>query len=304
MSALSGHAVIYDNMKTIVKEGWGKYVASEQRDFAQLKAHYAFATMFCNPGKGNEKGLVENLVGWVQKNLFVPMIKADSYREINEGLIKRCLAYQNHTIRGRSRTVGEMFEIEKSKLTALPKRDMEPIRQVLAKANHFSTVAFDGNRYSVPVKYIGSDITVKAGVFEVYLWHRGQLVAQHPRIYEKNAVSYQLEHYLPLLEQKSRAVWNAQPVRHTNLPDSFWDFAKRLACDYEVVKLLKLTAEYGIPTTVLAIQKAVDHGAYCYEGVLKYLERQDYTTPVEPPADLFEIRQVDLRDYDNIASGG
>lgn len=50
---------------------------------------------------------------------------------------------------------------------------MEPIRQVMAKVNHFSVVRFERNRYSVPVDYVGSDVTVKASVFEVSIWHEG-----------------------------------------------------------------------------------------------------------------------------------
>jgi len=50
---------IYDNMRTVVRDGWGKHVSSEQKDFVQLKAHYAFQSRFCNPGQANEKGLIE-----------------------------------------------------------------------------------------------------------------------------------------------------------------------------------------------------------------------------------------------------
>jgi hypothetical protein len=151
-------------MRTIVKDGWGKHVTSEQTDFVHLKAHYSFKSTFCNPGQGNEKGLVENLVGWSRRNMFVPMPRVNSFEELNQLLLERCLEYQEHTIRGRTRTVGQDFEIEKSKLTELPKRHMEPIRQVLAKVNTFATVRFEKNRYSIPVKYVGSEVTIKASV--------------------------------------------------------------------------------------------------------------------------------------------
>ncbi len=295
---------IYDNVRTIVKEGWGKHVASEQKDFVQLKAHYAFKSTFCNPGQANEKGLVENLVGWSRNNIFVPVPRVNSLQELNDLLRKRCLNYQSHTIRGRSRSVGQEFEIEKSRLTALPKRHMEPIRQVIAKVNHFATVRFERNRYSVPVNYVGSDVTVKASVFEVSVWHRGQQIASHPRRYDANAVSYRLEHYLPLLEKKPRAVWNAQPVRHTDLPEVFWDFAKKLASDYEVIKLLKLTSQHGVSTVLPAVQKALDCGSYSCEGVLRHLEEREQPEPAEPPVNLVQVNQVDLGIYDTMVWGG
>jgi transposase len=295
---------IYDNMRTIVKDGWGKHVASEQKDFVQLKAHYAFKSTFCNPGQANEKGLVENLVSWARQNMFVPMPKVNSFEELNELLRKRCLSYRNHIIRGRKRSVGEEYRIEQSRLIPLPKRHMEPIRQVLAKVNHFSVVRFERNRYSVPVDYVGSDVTVKASVFEVSIWYRGQRIASHLRSYDENAVSYRLEHYLPLLEKKPRAVWNAQPVRHAKLPTEFWDFARKLPNDYEVVKLLRLMSQHGISAVLPAIQKSYDSGAYSYEGVLKHLETREGSQLTELPCDPVEIQQVDLRAYDNMVWGG
>lgn len=40
---------------------------------AQFSAHYVFATDFCNIASGNEKGLVENLVGYSRNNFLVPV---------------------------------------------------------------------------------------------------------------------------------------------------------------------------------------------------------------------------------------
>jgi transposase len=47
--------VIFDNAKVAVKEGFGIY-AKPQNRYLSFSAHYAFATDFCNPAKGNEKG--------------------------------------------------------------------------------------------------------------------------------------------------------------------------------------------------------------------------------------------------------
>ncbi len=296
---------IYDNMRTIVNDGWGKHVRKEQKDFLQLKAHYAFHAAFCNPGQGNEKGLVEGLVGWARRNILVPVPHVDSYEELNRLLRKRCLAYQTHTIRGRSKTIGEYFKIERDKLTPLPLRRMEPITQVVASCNSFSTVRFETNRYSVPVEYVGKDVTVKAGVFEISLWYRGQQIAKHDRIYERESVKYKLEHYLPLLEKKPRAVWNAEPVKAIDLPATFWDFARRLDSDYEVVKLLKLLSQYGIPALLNGIQKTISSGSCCYETLRTKLEENRYAdTPVKPVNDHIEIKQVDLAAYDVMLVGG
>ena len=49
--------VIFDNAKVAVKEGFGIY-AKPQDKYLSFSSHYAFSLDFCNPAKGNEKGLV------------------------------------------------------------------------------------------------------------------------------------------------------------------------------------------------------------------------------------------------------
>lgn len=62
--------VLFDNAKVAVKKGTGRK-AIPQESYAALAAHYCFDPVFCNARSGNEKGLVENLVGWTRRNIFV-----------------------------------------------------------------------------------------------------------------------------------------------------------------------------------------------------------------------------------------
>jgi len=97
--------LIYDNLKTAVKEGWGK-TAREQDKFAAFRAHYAYRPVFCNPGEGHEKGLVENLVGYARRNFLVPVPKVSSFEELNQLLQQRCLKYiEHHQVQGRDMSV-------------------------------------------------------------------------------------------------------------------------------------------------------------------------------------------------------
>ena len=61
--------VIFDNVRVAVKSGFGTH-APAQDDYAQLAAHYGFEAVFGNPASGNEKGLAENLVGYIRRNVF------------------------------------------------------------------------------------------------------------------------------------------------------------------------------------------------------------------------------------------
>ena len=46
---------------------------TESRLFSQFRAHYRFESRYCNPYSGNEKGSVENAVGFLRRNLLVPV---------------------------------------------------------------------------------------------------------------------------------------------------------------------------------------------------------------------------------------
>lgn len=74
--------VIFDNGKVAVKDGFGAH-ARKQAGYAALAAHYGFEAVFCNPASGNEKGLVEGLVGYIRRNVCVPVPKVKSLEELN-----------------------------------------------------------------------------------------------------------------------------------------------------------------------------------------------------------------------------
>jgi transposase len=57
--------IIYDNLSTAVKRVLTGSRREEQREFVAFRSHHLFESRFCRPGEGHEKGLIENLVGYV-----------------------------------------------------------------------------------------------------------------------------------------------------------------------------------------------------------------------------------------------
>ena len=101
--------LIFDNAKVAVKDGFGKHAVATD-GYRAFAAHYAFKTDFCNIASGNEKGLVENLVGYSRRNFMVPVPRAKSIEELNEYLFAKCLAYRDkHKIAGHENTVREAY---------------------------------------------------------------------------------------------------------------------------------------------------------------------------------------------------
>ena len=236
--------VVFDNAKVAVKDGFGAH-AQKQAGYTALSAHYGFDALFCNPAEGHEKGLVEGLVGWARRNILVPVPKINSLGELNSMLEQRCLEYRSHNITGKRASVGEMFENERVYLRKLPGYEFETAKCSSVRVSSFSTARFDTNDYSVPVSYCGSNVSVKGYAEEIDIYCKGQLIASHERCFQRHTPIYKLKHYLPILEYRQRAVFNAAPVRQ-NLPPEFLDWLKSHAADHkELMQLLWDCAEYG-----------------------------------------------------------
>lgn len=239
--------MIFDNARVAVKEGFGQY-AKPQAQYQALSAHYAFEAVFCNPGKGNEKSLVENLVGWVRRNVLVPVPRVKDISELNELLLKNCIKYRQHTVRGRNNSVGYNYEEEKAFLNPLPPYIFDTSKTVHAKVNEYSTVRFDKNNYSVPAKYIGKEATVKGYGNRISIFQQGKEIASYSREYGTGKTFYKLEHYIDLLDLKPRSVFNARPVRD-NIKKELLDWGKKFPNGpRDMVKLLKLCIDYGVDT--------------------------------------------------------
>lgn len=237
--------IIFDNAKVAVSEGFGLH-AKATAGYKAFAAHYAFQTDFCNIASGNEKGLVEHLVGFARRNFMVPVPRVKSLTELNRTLWKDCLNYrQSHKVDSRINTVKASYEEEWHYLKQIPAYRYDTSRKTNPTVGDYSTVRFERNDYSVSVKYLRKEVTVKGYANEVCIFHEGKLIATFDRIYGVGKTEYRLEHYLDLLERKPRAVFQAKPVRQ-NVTKDLLDWGRLLpGGNKDMVKLLRLCVDYG-----------------------------------------------------------
>jgi hypothetical protein len=133
------------------------------RVFNAFQAHYRIGEVrFCNPYSGNEKGPVENAVGFLRRNLMVPMPKAESLEALTRMLLERCgmLARQRHY--RKDDTIGALFEQDKAQMLALPGVSFDPVRWEMRHADNLGIVTVDGARYLAGAKY--HNLPVHAGL--------------------------------------------------------------------------------------------------------------------------------------------
>ena len=81
-------AMVFDNATEAGRMVRGE--VTESRLFSQFRARCRFESRYCNPYSGNEKGSVENAVGFLRRNLLVPVPAFGTLPELNAFLAEGC----------------------------------------------------------------------------------------------------------------------------------------------------------------------------------------------------------------------
>ena len=289
--------LIFDNGKVGVKEGFGLHAVAQDyyRIFA---AHYVFATDFCNVASGNEKGLVENLVGYSRNNFLVPVPRVDSMDSLNEQLLESCLQYRNtHKVQGRSQTVKEMFATEQSCLHPVAPYRYETAKVTTPTVGDYSTVRFDRNEYSVPVRFLRRAVTVKGYANKVEILCDRDTVVTYERLSGQGKTTYKLEHYIGLLERKPRCVFQAKPVRQT-VKQELLELGQHLpGGNKDMVRLLRMCVDYGEDRVIFAKNRIPGGITPTVDLIRSYLE-EPMQNPIIPFRKEVSINQTNLAYYD------
>src|SRR4051794_11414188 len=178
-------SILYDNTKLAVARILGDGRRERTRSFAELQSHYLFLDRFGRPGKGNDKGKVEGLVGYARRNYLVPLPEVPSFAALNAYLEQRCLARLDDRLRGHTQSIGERLERDLDALQPLPASPYDPCDRRPARVSSLSLVRYDRNDYSVPTAYGHRPVLVRGYVGEVVIACGAEIIARHPRSYER-----------------------------------------------------------------------------------------------------------------------
>ena len=108
-------SILYDNTTLAVARILGDGRRKRTRVFSELQSHYLFSDRFGRPGKGNDKGKVEGLVGYARRNFMVPAPRFPSWEAFNEQLEAQCLNNRKRRLRRHTETIEERFKRESAK---------------------------------------------------------------------------------------------------------------------------------------------------------------------------------------------
>lgn len=267
------HEHLYDNPKPLVK-GIGKGHERELTDdFLRLRSHHLFESRFCNVRRANEKGVVENLIGYARRNYLVPVLSFPSFEDMNAYLRKQCKKRLLLKAAGKEQTIGELLDQERAHFLPVPTQEFEACRNESRRVNSLSLVKFKNNSYSVPVEYAHRNVLVKVFVFFIHICCKETLIAVHRRSYLSNDFTFDPLHYLPLLKSKPGALEAARPFSEWELPDNFATLQRCLIArngnegKREYIKVLQLLCQFPVEQISLAIESAFKHGCINFEAV-------------------------------------
>ena len=213
--------IVYDNTKLAVAKILGDRTRQRTQVFSELQSHYLFDDRFGRPGKGNDKGKVEGLVGYARRNWFVPIPRVASWNALNADLERQCKDRRGRRLRRHSETIGERFARDRQALLPLPPVSYEACDTRPTRVTSLSLVRDRRNDYSVPTADGHREVVVKGFVDEVVIVCGSEEIARHRRSYEREVLIFDPRHYLALLERSIGALDQAAPLAGWALPDEF-----------------------------------------------------------------------------------
>jgi transposase len=306
------HKIMVDNLKSAVLKrivGQAPVFNPKYLDFAN---HCGFTITACNVGKGNEKGRVENGVGYIKKN-FLTGLDIPDFSAINPAAHQWLDTIANMRIHGETREKPiNLFAKERPSLLPAPihRFDIATVSQVRASSQF--RITLDTNRYSVPAEYAGRKLTLKTYPDRLCIYCENNLIARHVRSYDRHQDFEDPDHPKALLTQRKKARHQKIFMRFLTLTPKAEQYylqleKRRMNPHHHVRKIVALSEIYDSDKVARAIEDAFHFQAFSCEYIANLLEQRARFLP-EPSAlhltrreDLLDIKlqQPDLSIYQN-----
>lgn len=203
----------------------------EERQFTEMferfKLHYRFEVECCNPARGNEKGHVENKVGYVRRQWLVGSCSLDDgYEELAELLWERAISDMKRPHYRKGETIAALWETDMKSLLSLPTVPFEVVHLDAAWLNKYSQFRWEKATYEVPQSQ--PRVKVLLSVFWDKLEVRsleGKLLTTLLRQYMPKERTIDWAAYFVIYAKRPRAALHARLFPH--LPPQVREFLKQ-----------------------------------------------------------------------------
>jgi transposase len=303
--------LVPDNLRSAVTKAC-RYVPEPNETYQELARHYGTAILPARPYKPKDKAKAEVGVQVVERWILARLRHHTffSLAELNQA-IDELLADLNERpfqkLPGCRRSAFEL--LDQPTLKPLPAVPYEYAEWKQAKPGIDYHVEVEKHYYSVPHRWVGHVLNVRATATTVEVFHKGQRVASHPRAH-KGGFSTLSEH-MPKAHRQHRE-WS---------PGRFLNWAKEIGpCTLEVVKrqlenrphpehgyrsclgLLSHARRYSKPRLEAACERALQIHSPSYRSVTSILKQGLDQQPL--PEDEDEEVQGELPLHTNVRGSG
>lgn len=293
--------IMVDNLKSAVLQRMVGEAPVFNQKYLDFSRHWGFEITPCNVRSGNEKGRVENGVGYVKKNFLAGLELAD-FAAMQPAAMLWTDTVANVRIHGAThqRPI-DRFEEERAHLKPINPVGYDLARVETVRASKQFRVPLDTNHYSVPARYAGKLLTLKAYADRVCLYDADQLIARHPRSMDRHKDIEEPDHARQLLAQRKSAREQHLLTHFLALSpraQAYWEGleAKRVNARVHLRKILALAELHGKEAVARALDDGLELQAFSSEYIANILaarRRIDHE-----PAPLQLTRCADLLDLE------
>jgi len=293
--------IMVDNLKSAVLQRLAGCAPVFNARYLDFSRHWGFDIAACAPGRGNEKGRVENAVGYVKKN-FLNGLELSEFSAVNPAAQIWLDTVANVRIHGETRRRPiDVFQEEQSRLRPLNPMAYDIGRIETTRACKQFRVTLDTNRYSVPARYVGVRVTLKAYPERVCIYHQDQLIARHVRCYDRHQDIEDPDHPKALIAQRANAREQRLWLRFLSLSPKAQAYSdgleqRRTNARHHLRKIVALSDIYGTEPVARAIEDALAFHAFSCEYIANLLEMRARERPAASPLHL--TRRQDLLEID------
>jgi len=298
-----------DNMSTAVAQvlkGTERIITD---GFYRFMLHHRFEVDFCNVASGNEKGNVENKVGYDRRNMLVPVPVIDNFDAFNKELFSRCDENHNRPHYKHGTLINELWKQERLNLLMLPEHEYEVFRYESLTVDKNGFVMINTNKYGLSPEFSGQIVQAKIYFDTVQLYHDHQLLKTYARSYKRKEEISDWKEYLSVLVKKPGA---APHLRFFNQVPHLWQkhllHTKGKERKTALLLLLEIVQDGNESLCNEALELAFQCGRtdtdsirQCYYLIAK---KENHLKPLQllsstPPLNY----QPDLRAYDCLTGG-
>lgn len=271
---------VFDNPKTVVlhrRDGEIEWNPT----FGQVALDYRFAPELCSPRRGNQKGAVENLVGWVKNSFFKVRTFAD--RQDLELQLSEWLREGNEVRPSRATGVPpiERLVADRERLRPLKVSAEEYALRFPVVVGPTALVEHDGYRYAMPPRSIGVPGTLFLYPATVRII-AGQFERVHPRVPAEGKTSYSSEDRVTTLAEVSgergRLYFKRQQLLELGVvAEQFLTeviHRRRRTWKGDVERLFDALVAHGPTAIVEAMTLAADRDLFGAEWVVQILKER------------------------------